>query len=535
MKSLKSIFLISLLMVLFLFSTSPSGTDAAIVKLNGTLPTGSLIYDWQASADSGTVVYSTGPGRYYRNALFSVPAGGGTAVQITPPVTGDERVTAYAISPDSSRVVFLIQAHENAPRHLYSVPIGGPFGLAVWLDETLNTQVHTFLFTPDSQKIVYQAVDPNPTYNTWGLYSVPLAGPANNSLRIDGNRNYHVDSGFKISPDSTRVVYRAPCTYAPDAGQSCTGMYSVPISGGSFVKFTIDGAYNEVNSGIEISPDSQYVVYRALYYNPPGMSGQSDLYSIPIAGPINDLLRLSQNHDAPIANWLISPDSSLVLYRAYEGPSSTYELYSIPIRGTTGSGVKLNGPLGTNGQVYEFVIGPDGSRVAYRSGNESGSDTIELYSIPIAGPAGTAIRINQSLFGTGTGARRFRFSPNSQRVVFEIGGNLFGVPAAGPSSQQVHVGTIYDYTMPFGVSRDSSWVYYTYNGDLLKSPIAGPIGNTVKLDGPPNHTLWYPSLDTFLETPDGLKLIYSADQCTNLYAVNADLTISQIFLPLVIR
>jgi len=35
--------------------------------------------------------------------------------------------------------------------------------------------------------------------------------------------------------------------------------------------------------------------------------------------------------------------------------------------------------------------------------------------------------------------------------------------------------------------------------------------------------------------PDGLKLIYSADQCTNLYAVNADLTISHIYLPLVVR
>jgi len=137
MMSLKCVFSIAFLLVLFFFLTCPSGTNAAIIKLNGTLPEGSLIYDWQVSPDSSTVVYSTGPGRYYRNALFSVPAGGGTAVQITPPVTGDERVTAYGISPDSSRVVFLIQANENAPRHLYSVPIGGPYGLAVWLDETI--------------------------------------------------------------------------------------------------------------------------------------------------------------------------------------------------------------------------------------------------------------------------------------------------------------------------------------------------------------------------------------------------------------
>jgi hypothetical protein len=125
-------------------------------------------------------------------------------------------------------------------------------------------------------------------------------------------------------------------------------------------------------------------------------------------------------------------------------------------------------------------------------------------------------------------------------VVFEVPGYLpgvnsyalFGVPAAGPFSQQVQVGTIYDYTVSFDVSQDSSWVYYILNGDLLKSPIAGPIGNTVTLDGPPNHTA-----DTFLETPDGAKLIYSAETFSNLYAVDTASSGVHIFLflPLIIR
>jgi hypothetical protein len=200
--------------------------------------------------------------------------------------------------------------------------------------------------------------------------------------------------------------------------------------------------------------------------------------------------------------------------------------------------VKLNGLLGTNGQVNEFAIGPDSSRVVYSSRNESGSDTIELYSAPIAS-AGAAIRINQSLSGTGFATRRSILSPNGQRVVFEVprywpnNYDLFGVPTAGPSSQQVLVGNIYDYTIPFDISRDSSWVYYVLNGNLFKSPITGPISDTVKLDGPPNHTL--DPLDSFLQTPDGAKLIYSTDIFNNLYAVNADLTISHIYLPLVVK
>jgi hypothetical protein len=75
-KSLKSVSSIALLLAFFLFPICTSGTEAAIIQLNSTLPTDSLIYDWQASPDSSTVVYSTGPvQRTFRNALFSVGRG----------------------------------------------------------------------------------------------------------------------------------------------------------------------------------------------------------------------------------------------------------------------------------------------------------------------------------------------------------------------------------------------------------------------------------------------------------------------------
>ena len=530
MKPLKNFFLIVWILVLLSGSIFFGSAEGAVIKLNGTLPTDSLIYDWQASPNGGRVVYSTGPNRAYKNTLFSVPAGGGTAVQITPPVTGDERIISYQTSPDSTRVVFLMRPSEYAASEIYSVPIGG--GAVTKLNENISSQVNTFLFTPDSQKVVYQAVVP--VINQWGLYSVPLAGPANSSVRIDTNSSYHVDSGFKISSDSSRVVYRAPCLYGPDAGQSCTGMYSVPVAGGSSAVLSLAGAYYAVYSGIEISPDSQYVVYRAYY--PPDWSG--DIYSIPIAGtPSSDLLRLSHYIAGNVTTWQISPDSSRVVFIAMQDTAGTSELYSIPIR-LTGSVVKLNGALATDGQVSEFAISPDGNRVGYRSYKESGSDNNQIYRTPLGGPAGQAVLLNEPL--PGFGVRHFRFSPNSQHVVFEIAGYgpgpnnfvLFGVPAAGPSSQQVQVGNIYDYTVFYDISHDSSWVYYIRDGNLFKSPITGPIGNTVILDGPPNHLA-----DTFLQTPDGAKLIYSAESFGNLYAVDAvtNSTQHRLYLPLITK
>ena len=104
------------------------------------------------------------------------------------------------------------------------------------------------------------------------------------------------------------------------------------------------------------------MVYRA-YYSP---DWQGDIYSIPIAGSTSDLLRLSHYIAGAVTTWQISPDSSRVVFIAMQDTAGTSELYSIPIR-LAGPVVKLNGPLGTNGQVYEFAISPDGSRVAYRS------------------------------------------------------------------------------------------------------------------------------------------------------------------------
>jgi Tol biopolymer transport system component len=221
-------------------------------------------------------------------------------------------------------VVFLMRPSEYAASEIYSVPISG--GAVTKLNENISTQVNTFLFTPDSQKVVYQAVVP--IINQWGLYSVLFAGPATSSLRIDTNPSYHVDSGFKISPDSSRVVYRAPCTYGPDGGQACYGMYSAPVAGGPSAKLSLDGAYYSVASGIEISPDSQYVVYRGYY--PPDWS--FDIYSIPIAGATSDLLRLSHYIAGGVPTWQICPDSSRVVFIAMQDTAGTSELYSIPIR-----------------------------------------------------------------------------------------------------------------------------------------------------------------------------------------------------------
>ena len=55
-----------------------------------------------------------------------------------------------------------------------------------------------------------------------------------------------------------------------------------------------------------------------------------------------------------VLNFLISPDSSRVVYWADQQTNNVYELYSVPLGGPAAAGVKLNGAMVTGGYVIDF-------------------------------------------------------------------------------------------------------------------------------------------------------------------------------------
>ena len=122
------------------------------------------------------------------------------------PPFGD--VTAFQISPDGRYAVYLADQDTDGVNELYSVLLGG--GSPIRLNPLLpfGRNVISFQISPDSSRVVYRADQETDT--VFELYSVPLGGPAaagiklNGALVAGGNVNY-----FQISPDSSRVVYRA--------------------------------------------------------------------------------------------------------------------------------------------------------------------------------------------------------------------------------------------------------------------------------------------------------------------------------------
>jgi hypothetical protein len=153
-------------------------------------------------------------------------------------------------------------------------------------------------------------------------------------------------------------------------GPTSLGVKIGPLSDGGVVK---PAPFNAV----QISPDSSRVVYIA--YQP--INGQDELYSVPISGPAGLGVRLNGGLTAggDVTTFLISPDSRRVVYRANQQAINVFELYSTPTEGPVSAGIKLNGPLTANGSVKDFFgISPDSGRVLYIADQDT-DEMSELY------------------------------------------------------------------------------------------------------------------------------------------------------------
>ncbi len=191
------------------------------------------------------------------------------------------------------------------------------------------------LISPDSSRVVYQQ-----SVNVFEIYSVPLGGPATAGIKLNKIPVLNaVLSNFKISPDSTQLVYLAD--------QDTVGvqeLYSVPLTGPAV-------------AGIKLN--------RALV--PPGNA--FDL-KIKLIGEVFD--------------FKIAPDSSRVAYRANQDTPHVRDLYSVPTKGPAAAGIKLSGPLVTDRNVFEYQISPDSGRTVYIADQDT-AGVMELYMTSFSG------------------------------------------------------------------------------------------------------------------------------------------------------
>ena len=241
------------------------------------------------------------------------------------------------------------------------------------------------------------------------------------------------------------------------------------------IKLNVEvGALGNVEALFLISPDSTQVVYQAHQQNV--VINDFELYSVPLKGPAGAGIILNGALGAlrRVSDFRISPDSSRLVYQVDQQTPTVLELYSVPLGGPATNGIKLNGTLVPGGNVVGFNISPDSSRVVYTADQDT-DNVIELYSVPLGDPAVAGIKLNGAL-GAGGSVGFFLISPDSGRVVYlarqgtATGYDLYSVPLGGPAATGIRLNRPLVLNGAFTdiqISPDSSRAVYRAEQDTL--------------------------------------------------------------------
>jgi Tol biopolymer transport system component len=343
------------------------------------------------SPDGSTVIYRADQDADEVFELYSVPIGGGSVTKLNPPLPSDADVgdENFEFSPDSSTVVFAVTEGTLGRRALYSVPAQG--GPAMRLTPPLvdGGRINFLGFdpfrmiSPDGSTVVYTADQDTDGQNE--LYSVPIEGGTVTRLNPPLLHGQVVDSLHEFSADGSTVVYQTFSTTEPNE------VFSVPTVGGPVTRLNAEFPSTDQVLSFQLTHDGSFVVYTTVprdavapnpnkaSVSPKGVSSPPNgLFSVPIDGGPVQTLATGFAEGSGLNDFSISPDNQSVVYTADQDTPGTVELYRVPSLG--GVAEKLNAPVVSGGNIFSFEIAPDSNTVVYRSDQDT-DDVFELYSV----------------------------------------------------------------------------------------------------------------------------------------------------------
>ena len=434
-------------------------------KISGTPMAGS-VSAFAVTPDGSRAVFIANKDTVSLYELYSAPADGSAApVKIStglPFGAGDQGVLAFEISPDSSRVVFLADAHHTGGvNDIYSAPTNGSVA-AIRLNLGGEAPVTGFGITPDSANAVFFGIAA-PVGST-ELFAAAIGTASSPRLLSDigvGNAAGDVVAA-DFSPDGARVIYAGD-----GAADNVYQWYSVPASAaGPGFDVQLSAALGSVNL-LAISPNSSRVVYTADETT----LGKSEVFSIAINGGAR--IKLNPAMAGTGASELaISPDGTRVGYLADQTTPAVTEVYSAQIL-TAGSGVRVNLPLSGSQAAVTLNFSPDSSRILYEA-DQTTPGTIDLFAVPSAGGAGTTLHglTAPSDAGRFTGLGTPIIGTRAVYPVFGTNIRLFSVPFDGSApSLQISLttspgDTMFDAYLPASATRMMAYGIGPANGTV---------------------------------------------------------------------
>ncbi len=513
--------LVSLLV--FLLSFFLTHTVEAVLlhfKLSGPLVEGGDVSLMELSPDGKRVVFMADARQDGVVELFSVPASGGTRTLISQGSTTELQVSRFLITPDSQHVIYVINTKSSGiDVGLYIVPINGGVRRELHNDLPGNTRFLNMEISADNQYLVY-VINSDPYQVLW---KVALAGGLPEIIAgadMDVPENEII---FRLAPQGKHVVYYHKSIFP------------------TLNRATLDGTEADLTymAGeawfFEITPDESSVIYKL------GIIAPYRLYAVPFGGGMPYELNEPLLGAGTVYNFAISPDSQYVVYRADEIGVGKIELLSIRLDYASHRTI-LNGPVVDGGNVWMFLITPNSQGVVFIADRIT-AGLQELWSVPITG--GMNYNLSKDMVAGGQ-VNSFSITPNNLGVVFTanklaltnielFANDIFGAHEPwrlnAPLAGFANIGT-------FRIAPNSSMVAFTadtladgeYNLSIV--PIMG--GSTPIRINPP--LVSGGRVGPFVISPDNKGVIYHAEQDEDeMYEVYSVFDRFPIYLPMLVR
>ena len=346
------------------------------------------VTSFKISSDSSKIVYVSDTALGDALRMVNIDASGSAQRLSNTQATGFfADISDYEISPDSSRVVYRTDFGLSGTYRLMSVLLTSPFsrdGVGPQVSGLSQSVEADFEFIPNTNNVVYRGNLRAVTFVE--LFASGTNGDGDRQIlngRLGLGANVELpdvgliqnDKAFSITPTGSHVVYHADARM-----DGVYELYSTSLDL-SLTKVRLnpnDLASNEDIIDHKISPDGTRVTYRAN-------SRDSSKYELFIA-PITEAVaarRISGDlvTGGNVFDFVFNPNGTRVIYRANQDQANQERLYAASV---VGGGVVSLTPDTENGtDVQGFKLDEFGSRVVY-DGTDA-QDGRGLYSISING------------------------------------------------------------------------------------------------------------------------------------------------------
>lgn len=380
-----------------LFSV-PTDGSAVLLRLNNPLPAGGDVGSFAIAPGRRLVVYEAEQRTDGVHELYSVPLDRShPPVRLNrTPVPGARGMNFFRLGEGGARVAYIAELDQSYVGELYSTAVEH-FASDTKLSGPMveNGDVIDFALTADCSRAVYLA--DQDTDEKFELYAV---GPGLARVKLSGALIFRGDvaaatngAAFLISPDGTRVVYRADHEF-----DERFALFTVPIDSSlPPVQLNLPLASGERVTHFLIDPGSRRVVFGVYRdFEPAGR-----LYCAPIDGSAPPWLLSPVAYSSTLQ---IDPDGARAVFRI-----QPQGLVSVLLDGSSPT-VRLDPPP-YEGEVLSFRLRADAAGVVFRSRRSS---VTALAAVPIDG---SSPPMTLSLLAVDTG-NDYAILPDSSGVLF---------------------------------------------------------------------------------------------------------------------